>query len=199
MYDGLTASYSLSCPTGGNQVRVRLSAFRTIERLPGPSHPAVYDVWFSCRCGASHESLLTHEDLDWAPLAPVPTAFYNLMTGRLEETADELAEHAAAQIKRGRWPWCFFCRSEERWQPVFPSAFRLVAPGRAAVAVAAVCPSCGHLSGNLVSAEHLDVPFYSDAAVGVIEAPLPDGLGPVELAEAIAAGMESASVRRLGI
>jgi hypothetical protein len=178
-------------------VRVRLSAFRTIERLPGASHPAVYDVSFSCRCGGSHESLLTHDDLDWAPLAPVPTSFYNVMTGRLEQAADELAEHAVAQIKRGRWPWCFFCCSEERWRPVYPSAFRLVAPGRAAVAVAAECPSCGHTSANLVSTEHLDVPFYSDAEIGVLDAPLPDGLGLAQLADVIVAGARSASVRRL--
>ena len=45
-----------------------LSAFRSFERLPGAAHPAVFRVRFACPCGGEHDGLLTHEELDWAPL-----------------------------------------------------------------------------------------------------------------------------------
>ena len=41
MYDALRTQYTFSCPVRG-EVRLRLSAFRMLERLPGASHPAVY-------------------------------------------------------------------------------------------------------------------------------------------------------------
>lgn len=197
MYDGLTAFYRFSCPSTGECVRVRLSAFRLVERLPGAAHPAVYDVVFSCPCGQQHEALVAHDELDWAPIAPVDTPFYNVMTGRLEQATDELAEHAVSQLRRGRWPWCFYCYSEERARPLFPSAFRLVQPGAAAVLLAASCPGCGHVSANLVSAEHLDVPFYSDPTVGVIAQAFPGEVGLAELAETLGSGCEPALLRRL--
>ncbi|MER3408926.1 MAG: hypothetical protein C4305_03610 [Thermoleophilia bacterium] len=37
------------------------------------------------------------------------------------------------------------------------------------VGVAVRCPSCGQVSVNVVSSEHLDVPFYNDVQVGVVE------------------------------
>ena len=45
-----------------------LSSFRLLERLPGPAHPAVYGIRFDCGCGGSIQGLVSHEDLDWAPL-----------------------------------------------------------------------------------------------------------------------------------
>ncbi len=197
MYEGLTATYRFTCPSSRREVRVRLSSFRSLERLPGTAHPAVYDVTFACPCGGEHEALLRHDQLDWAPLAPLEAPFYNVMTGRLEHARGELAEHALAQLARGRWPWRFFCRSEARSRPVFPSAFRVLSPSRSTLAVAARCPSCGGTSANLVSAEHLDVPFYCDREVGVIERPLGDELGFGELVQAIAEASGSASRRVL--
>jgi hypothetical protein len=47
---------------------VPLSSFRVLERLPGPEHPAVYSVVFACGCGDEHRGLVSHDDLDWAPL-----------------------------------------------------------------------------------------------------------------------------------
>ena len=47
MYDPLTSTYSFSCPHG-HEAHVRLSAFRTLERLPGAAHPAVYRIQFAC-------------------------------------------------------------------------------------------------------------------------------------------------------
>jgi hypothetical protein len=169
VYDGLTARYTFPCPTR-EEARVRLSSFRTLERLPGATHPAVYEVRFACTCGEAHVGLVTHDDLDWAPLGLAAAArFYNVMTGRLEPAAAELADQAAVRIKRGVWPWSFFCFAEDRPRPVFPSAFRIVAPGAGRMVVAVRCPACQQTSVNLVSQEHLDVPFYSDAEVEVIE------------------------------
>ena len=45
-----------------------LSSFRRLERLPGAAHPAVFRVLFDCPCGEDHLGLVSHDDLDWAPL-----------------------------------------------------------------------------------------------------------------------------------
>ena len=67
MYDALTARYTFACPQR-EQAHVALSSFRLLERLPGAAHPAVYEVRFDCTCGDEHPGLVSHEDLDWAPL-----------------------------------------------------------------------------------------------------------------------------------
>ena len=171
MYDALTTSYGFACPVHG-QARVRLSRFRSLRRLPGAQHPAVYRVEFACGCGDEHPGLVTHEELDLAPLGFADeTAFVNLMTSRLEPVGDELGELAAAHIKAGEWPWSFYCWPEDRPRPVFPSAFTLLAPAERGdrVAVAVCCPVCGRVSVNLVSRAHVDVPFVNDREVGVVE------------------------------
>jgi hypothetical protein len=170
VYDSLTGRYAFACPTRG-ETSVRLSAFRTLTRLPGAAHPAVYRVRFACACGADHDGLLAHDELDWAPLGLTDGSFLNLMTARLEPVATELADLAAARIKAGEWPWSFFCWPEERPRPVYPSSFRLLAPGsaRGSVGVAVRCPVCSSVSVNLVSHEHLDLPFHNDAVIGVVE------------------------------
>jgi hypothetical protein len=35
--------------------------------------------------------------------------------------------------------------------------------------VAVRCPVCSRVSVNLVSTEHIDLPFHNDASVGVVE------------------------------
>jgi hypothetical protein len=171
MYDALTTSYGFACPVHG-ETHVRLSCFRTLERLPGAEHPAVYRVEFACGCGGEHPGLLTHADLDLAPLGlQDETLYVNLMTSRVESLADELGEVAAARIKAGEWPWSFFCWPEDRPRPMFPSAFTLLAPAASGdrVGVAVRCPVCGKVSVNLVSRAHVDVPFMNDRDVGVIQ------------------------------
>ena len=151
---------------------MRLSAFRRLERPPGTAHPAVYRVEFACGCGHEHPGLVTHEELDWAPLGlQDDTTFVNLMTSRVEPLGDELVDLAAARIKAGEWPWSFFCWPEERPRPVYPSAFKLLAPAASSdrVGVAVRCPVCGRVSVNLVSRAHVDVPFVNDREVGVVE------------------------------
>jgi hypothetical protein len=171
MYDLLTTRYTFPCPSLG-EARVRLSAFRRLERLPGASHPAVYRINFSCGCGGEHPGLVSHDDLDWAPLgiaAHLP--FLNLMTAQVDEAASEFGDLAARRIKAGEWPWTFFCYPEERPRPIFPSSFVLLAPSdrTGLVGIAARCPACQCVSVNLVSHEHVDLPFHNDRDVGVVE------------------------------
>ena len=100
---------------------------------------------------------------------------FNALTGSTYESVEamsiEFGDVAAARIKAGEWPWSFFCWPEERPRPVFPSAFRLLAPADRGerVGVAVRCPVCGKVSLNLVSRGHVDVPFVSDREVGVVE------------------------------
>ena len=91
------------------------------------------------------------------------------MTGRLDDVAGELADLALRRIQAGEWPWSFFCYPEERPRPVFPSSFLVLAPGDGSVGVAVRCPACARTSVNLVSTSHVDLPFWNDPEVGVVE------------------------------
>lgn len=181
MYDPLTSRYSFACPHG-NEARVPLSSFRLLQRLHGATHPAVYQVVFACGCGDDHPGLVSHDDLDWAPLgASTAGSFHNLMTSHDDSLALELVELAAVRIRAGQWPWTFFCHLEGRPRPMTPSAFAVIAPGDASVGVAVRCPSCAAVSVNLVSRQHVDIPFWNDARVGVVEHTFePDALQALE-------------------
>jgi hypothetical protein len=171
MYDTLTTSYTFSCPIHG-ETHVRLSRFRRLQELPGAHSPSVFRVEFACGCGGEHPGLVTHDDLDWAPLGVQDsTTFLNLMTSRIEAIGVEFGELAATRIKAGEWPWSFFCWPEERPRPVTPSAFKLLAPAASGdrVGVAVRCPGCGKVSVNLVSRAHVDVPFVNDREIGVVQ------------------------------
>jgi hypothetical protein len=168
MYDPLTGRYAFACPTRG-ETHVLLSAFRSIEQLPGTTHPAVFCVRFDCDCGEEHDGLVTHDDLDWAPLGLDSGEFLNLMTARLEPVGGELGDLAAARIRSGEWPWSFFCYPEDQPRPVFPSSFTLLTAADGTVGLAVRCPSCRRLSLNLVSQPHVDVPFHNDREIGVVE------------------------------
>jgi hypothetical protein len=170
MYDVLTTQYTFACPARG-ETKVTLSSFRRVERLAGTAHPAVYQVSFECTCGEEHPGLVTHVDLDWAPLGLQPGRVLNLMTSRLDDMAGVLGGLAAHRIQAGEWPWSFFCYPEERPRPAFPSSFFLLAPGGRdeRLGIAVRCPACDRLSVNLVSHEHVDLPFHNDVAVGVVE------------------------------
>jgi hypothetical protein len=169
MYDPFTSRYAFACPARSETTHVLLSAFRTIEQLPGAAHPAVFHVRFECGCGEEHDGLLTHEELDWAPLGLRAGPFLNLMTARLDPADAELSELAAVHIKNGEWPWSFFCYPEQQPRPVFPSSFALLAATAGPVGLAVRCPSCRRLSLNLVSRPHIDVPFHNDREIGVVE------------------------------
>ena len=175
MYDALTSKYTFACPRHG-EARVFLHEFRELERLPGAAHPAVFRVRYACSCGDHHIGLVGHGELDWAPLGLQAGSFLNLMTDRLQPLEDEFGDLAARRIGAGEWPWSFFCYPEERPRPVFPSMFWLLAPGTGvgSVGVAVRCPSCSRISVNLVSSEHVDLPFHNDQAVGVVARVFPD-------------------------
>ena len=171
MFDALTTRYGFACTERG-EARVSLSSFRRIEQLPGAEHPAVFQVDFDCGCGCRHPGLVSHDELDWAPLGlQQEGVFLNLMTATLDPVEGELADLAARLIGAGKWPWSFFCYPEERPRPIFPSAFFLLAPAsdRSAVGIAVRCPVCSSVSVNLVSPQHLDVPFHNDEEIGVVE------------------------------
>ena len=173
MYDALTGRFTFPCPARG-EARVTLSSFRRLERLPGAAHPAVFHVLFACACGEEHDGLVSHDELDWAPLGLQGGVFLNLMTSRLDALEEELLERAALRIQAGEWPWSFFCYPEDRPRPVFPSAFFLLAPGRGSLGLAVRCPACARTSVNLVSHAHVDVPFHHDGRVGVVEHVFPE-------------------------
>ncbi|HXF98141.1 MAG TPA: hypothetical protein VNJ46_05965 [Gaiellaceae bacterium] len=169
MYDPLTATYGFGCPHGARP-RVPLSRFRLLERLPGAAHPAVYRVHFLCACGEEHDGLVSHDELDWAPLgAAAAGSFRNLLTDRDDALAGELAELAAVRIRAGEWPWSFFCYLEGRSRPVTPSFFAAIAPAQGLLGLAVRCPACSAASVNLVSPAHVDIPFWHDRRVGVVE------------------------------
>ena len=177
MYDVLRASYRFHCPhrPQGDLRSVALSRFRSLERLPGAAHPAVYRVSYHCDCGELHVGLVAHDDLDYGPIAGGDVEFCNLLTGRSEPLAGELLELTRMQVQKGNWPWRLLCGREAVLKPVFPSSLRMVCPAeRELVGVAMRCPSCGELSLNVVSESHLDVPFYHDPVVRLLDRPFGD-------------------------
>src|SRR6266540_1870055 len=98
MYDALTSRYTFSCPRRGES-RVSLSAFRTLEPLAGTAHPVVFQVRFACPCGDEHDGLVSHDELDWAPLGLEGGVFLNLMTSRVEPVS---AEHVDVPFHNDR-------------------------------------------------------------------------------------------------
>ena len=177
MYDVLTGRFTFACPSRG-EARVTLSSFRRLDRLPGAAHPAVYRVLFDCSCGSEHDGLVSHDDLDWAPLGLQGGVFFNFMTAHLDPLETELSDLAARRFEAGEWPWSFFCYPEARPRPVFPSSFFLLAPGDRALGLAVRCPVCQRLSVNLVSHEHVDLPWHNDGEVGVVEHVFAEDIAP---------------------
>src|SRR5256886_13657548 len=168
MYDALTSRYTFSCPRQGES-RVAFAAFRTFEPLAGTAHPVVYCIRFACPCGDEHDGLVSHDELDWAPLGLEGGVFLNLMTSRVEPVASEFGELAAARIGAGEGPWSFFCYPEEKPRPAFPSSVLVFSPGDGSFGLAVRCPACLRTSVNIVSAEHVALPFHNDREVGVAE------------------------------
>ncbi len=167
MYDPLIARYCFSCPSQGSD-KVAISSFRNIGQLPGAKSPAVFHVLFSCTCGEDHIGLVSHDDLDWAPVSASPGPFLNLMTSKMEYRDDDILFSAAAKIKSGNWPWSFFCYAENKMQPAVPSSFIALSPSEHRYGLLARCFSCKILSINLVTQQHLDLPFYNDKKVAVV-------------------------------
>lgn len=173
MFDPLRNCYALRCPELDDSVPVPVSAFRVIRRLRGATSPAVFRVEFDCECGERHETLVAHDRLDWEPLGTdAPDTYTNLLTGRRELLATELIEHASLMLRRGSWPWTFWCHPESSLRPGFPSSLRFVTPehdhGTQRVGVLVRCFSCERHTVNIVSREHLDVPWHNDDRISWI-------------------------------
>jgi hypothetical protein len=154
MYDPLRAEYRMRCPErspdGDHRYGVTLSQFVSVARLPGAQHPAVYCIHHECvACGGSHDALLTHDELDHAPVV-------------------------ASRVRRGDWPWLFWCAEERCRKPLFPSEIRFAGRRDDRVGIAVVCSGCARASLNVVTPWHLDVPFFHDRAVEVSDRPLRD-------------------------
>ena len=88
MYDPLRAEYRMRCPErspdGDRRYGVTLSQFVSVTRLAGAQHPAIYCVRHECAaCGGSHDALLTHDELDHAPVVGPPSGepFWDPLTG----------------------------------------------------------------------------------------------------------------------
>ena len=147
-------------------------------------HPVVYSVVFACDCGEEHIGLITESELDWEPLGLEPgRTFVNLMTSRHDDLSTDLRAIALTRIEAGEWPWSFFCYLEERARPVTPSSFVRLAPGAELrsenLGLAVRCPVCGSVSINVVSEPHVDLPFWNDPHIGVVEHVFgDDALGP---------------------
>ncbi len=169
MYDALTSTFALPCPYRG-KARLPLSSFRALDRLPGPTRPAVFSVVFACSCGGVHPGLVTHDELDIAPLGiGVSGTFRNLMTAQDDSVEAELSNLAASRIRAGEWPWSFFCCLEAKPRPITPSAIALITPEEGRFGVAVRCPACSRISVNLVSREHVDIPFWNDTHIAVLD------------------------------
>lgn len=173
MFDQLRNRYQLRCPERDVETWIPVSGFRQIRRLRGATSPAVFRVVFDCECGGQHETLVAHDRLDWEPLGTESTeTFTNLLTGRRELLGTELQELAADNLRRGTWPWTFWCHPESAVRPGFPSSLRFVTPehdhGDDRVGVLVRCFSCERHTVNIVSRDHLDVPWHNDEAIAFV-------------------------------
>ena len=150
---------------------MRLSRSAASSSCPARTTRPSTAIEFACGCGGEHPGLVTHDELDWAPLGLQDgTPFVNLMTSRTgaarrrarrargargsRRGSGRGASSAGRRSVRGR---CSRRRSG-------CSRRRGRRPRRPAVR----CPACGTVSVNLVSREHVDVPFVNDREVGVV-------------------------------
>ncbi len=105
-------------------------------------------------CGGEHPALLSEHELDCGPVTPrTDETFVNVLTGKHEPVAEELTNVAELHLRRGNWPWTFYCACEHEVRPGYPSHLARVEPGvdDRTLGVAVRCACCGGLSINLVS------------------------------------------------
>lgn len=176
MFDPIRNEYSLRCPTLERAVSVPVSSFRTVRRLRGAQRPAIFRVEHDCPCGDRHVALVPHDELDWAPLGTGSSETYtDLASGSRDLVGNHLGELATSMLSRGRWPWAFWCRPESALRPGFPSSLRFVTPehghGPQRLGVLVRCWTCARHTVNIVSREHLDVPWHVDRMIGVVDQP----------------------------
>ena len=122
LVDGLRVAGAEVRVARASETRVGDALDRSIAGVvisPGPGHPAVYRVHYVCAvCGDEHPALLSEPELDCGPVAPTTDlAFVNVLTGRSEPVADEISGVAEHHLRRGNWPWTFYCACEHEVRP----------------------------------------------------------------------------------
>ena len=119
-----------------------------------------------------HPGLVTHARSRLTPLGlQDDTPFLNLMTSRLEAVGDELGGAGGGADQGGGVAVELLLLARGASAAGVPVGVQAAgAGGRGDRVVLAVrCPACGRSSLNLVSREHVDVPFVNDREVGVVE------------------------------
>ena len=134
MYDALTTTYTLLVPAPRRDARaaVALPPARAAARARS-IRPSTASSSPAAAATSTPGSSRTTTSTGRRSASSDETTFVNLMTSqRRAARRTSSRDLAAARIKAGEWPWSFFCWPEERPRPVFPSAFRLLAPTAAA-------------------------------------------------------------------
>ena len=131
-------------------------------RLPACASPAA--------AATSIRGLVSHDDLDWAPLGAQAGSFLNLMTSRTLDGAAELRT-AAARIAGGGVAVELLLLPGGAAAAGLPVlVLRCSRPARAlARRLPCAARPVSALSVNLVSHAHVDVPFHNDGRIGVVE------------------------------
>lgn len=124
-----------------------LEHFRRLRRYQGPQHPPVWMIHFHCpSCLVLHPGLLEQGQLDLAPLQEPAGSYYDLMRGRNEWAASELAERWSRSLRAGRWPLTLYCQHEARLIGGWPSVLEELEPDREIQPVRFLvhyrCPQC---------------------------------------------------------
>jgi hypothetical protein len=160
-FDALAGGWSAVCGSSGDPELVRLSAFRRVERLPGPTAPPAHVVTYRCGCGDDHDVLMSSVELDWAPIASTFGEHFDLMTGRTAVDPDQGVDLWWRSMKAGHWPVTLRCEHHPTPVPGWPSCLRALEPDGERVVrhllVHYVCPLCERRGMQLMPATALEL------------------------------------------
>ena len=173
--DALTTTYRFSCPQRGEAI-VRLSSFRADRAASGrgASCRLLRSLRLLAAATSTSASSPRRSSTGSRWVSSRGRTFVNLMTSRHDDLSADLRALALTRIEAGEWPWSFFCylggAGSSRDAVVVHAAcagWRSCARGSLGLAVR--CPVCGSVSINVVSEPHVDLPFWNDPHVGVVE------------------------------
>ena len=170
MYDALTRPLHLRVPDARGEPRRGSRPSASSTGSPGRRIRPSTSVRFACPCGDEHVGLVTHDELDWAPLGLGGGVFLNLMTSRLEPLGDRARRPRRAADRGGRVALELLLLPGGAAAAGLPvGVLRCSRRATAALGVAVRCPACATVSVNLVSPSHVDLPFHHDREIGVVE------------------------------
>lgn len=160
-FDALTGGWDAICGSSGARETLRLSAFRTVRRLPGPTAPPAHVVRYRCGCGDDHDLLMSSVELDWAPIQSAFGEHYDLMTGRMAQDPDAGVDLWWRSMKRGHWPVTLNCAHHPTPVPAWPSCLRALEPDDerdvSHLLVHYECPLCERRGMQLMRPEALEL------------------------------------------